>query len=130
LSYRTLAENIIVAEIKQVPMYSFFAVRSSDEYDSIHKVWSISNSSEFPDKLVLLYVHTKGMFNVPKGSTAGRSLQNIHLTNTLFRNWSHILSSYAVRPNLDTAGLVPSCAGFVWFNFFWARASVSYCCTP
>lgn len=102
------------------------------EYYGIHKVWelALNNSHE-----LLVYLHTKGMSYRQKfsfmGLKSGRSPREIVLTYLTFKNYKNTLKLFDDNSKLMKIGAFPKreyepndkkgC--FMWFNFFWIRAS-------
>jgi hypothetical protein len=97
------------------------------EYPGIRRVWDVAWEEPFADPQtndnhVILYFHAKGMFNAPKPRQA-RSHQNSALTKVVVEPWQDIVSLFARNPSLNKAGFAAAPAGWVWYNFWWARAS-------
>ena len=111
----------IVQNATRVVYYWHYDVRN--EFHSLYIFRSLADDSVHPDSSVILYFHTKGMYN-HHPSFIGRTPMNIRLTDRVIKQVPYILNEFARNVDLDIAGLAPSCVGFVWFNFFWARARV------
>jgi len=93
------------------------------EYPGIRRVWDISNklSEGEAKETVLLYFHSKGMFNTKeKGS---RDKIERLLSSTVIDAWTTVLHRFAEIPTLNKAGYAASEQGFIWLNFWFARAS-------
>jgi hypothetical protein len=95
------------------------------EYPGILRLWE-EGQADFPgvqpEDHYLLYFHAKGMFN---GRSDGviRTENNLMLSNLVIKPWRNITARFQNDPNVNKAGYAPSEAGFVWYNFFWVRAS-------
>jgi hypothetical protein len=93
------------------------------EYPGIRKVWSIAKKipAELSKQSLILYFHSKGMTS---GNTARvKTSQNETLTNVVINPWKEIVARFESDPVVEKAGFAASSNGFIWFNFWWARAS-------
>lgn len=52
-----------------------------------------------------------------------RSPENEKLTSIVVRPWRKIVKLFKERPEMTMAGYGIAPPGFVWYNFFWVRAS-------
>lgn len=109
-----------------------FHNKNAYEYYGIHKVWelAVNNKHEF-----LIYLHTKGMSYRQKfsffGLKSGRSPREIVLTYLTLKNYKNTLKIFNENSKIMKIGAFPKreykkddkngC--FIWFNFFWIRAS-------
>jgi len=91
------------------------------EYQAIHLVWSLAQRAPFPERHLVLFFCSKGMVNQNQAET--RSPSNKKLTDTVITPWRKIIDLFNRTPNLNKAGFAASPKGWVWFNFWWARAS-------
>ncbi len=88
------------------------------EYLGLKQVWDLGQKSKVdPNRHVILYFHTKGIVN--------HSFLNCDhkLTNTVIKPWRLIVDRFAGNPVLNKAGYACADPGWVWYNFWWARAS-------
>uniref|UniRef100_A0A7S0UTB2 Uncharacterized protein n=1 Tax=Polytomella parva TaxID=51329 RepID=A0A7S0UTB2_9CHLO len=114
--------NFVDTVLKGAANYSIEAVIGNFwEYPGISHYWrwarSIINDSE-AQRTVMLYMHSKGM--VFHGLKHKRI--DLQLMNTVVSRWREVKKRFSEDTHLMKAGLIPSGAGFIWFNFFWARA--------
>lgn len=79
---------------------------NENEYRGIHRVWDVSR--HLPPSAVVLYFHSKGMWNVrepdrrdPQGV---RDSFNYELTQYVIRPWEEVLQAFEERPDMDKAG--------------------------
>lgn len=104
------------------------------EYPGIRAVYDIAqarrqNTSVNNNNTIILYFHSKGMFNAgvnTKGesSTAPRSGMEKKLFRTVIDTWPKVLGAFSLStPYIDRAGYAASPTGFLWYNFFWVRGS-------
>jgi hypothetical protein len=93
------------------------------EFPGILRVWELAHASAVrdPDRHVILYFHSKGMVN--SCTSIARSIWNRYLTKMVVAPFARVLRRFAHDKNVDVAGYAVSAWGFVWFNFFYARAS-------
>lgn len=91
------------------------------EYPGIKFTWELANCLPDPDNQVILYHHSKGMVNSTH-STA-RTSDNINLTNRVVMPWREIVAAFHSNPKIMKAGHIPASGGWIWYNFWWARAS-------
>lgn len=100
------------------------------EYPGLRKVWDTAKSiyEEDPsksDKSVILYFHSKGMSNGNKNNV--KTAENKMLTDMVITPWKKIIERFASEPKLNKAGhSAPKDGGWIWYNFWWARASYIY----
>ena len=95
------------------------------EYPGNHKVWEIGQRIENKvdaDKSVILYFHSKGMFNGHLKNNP-RSTREILLFQTVIDPWEYVLQRLSANPLINKAGFAASEYGYIWYNFWWARAS-------
>jgi hypothetical protein len=125
-----LLENATVA-VKQVLPGArstvFLHSGGQTEYPGIRRVWDVaweepSADPHTNDNHVILYFHGKGMFNAPNPGQA-RSHENSALTKVVVEPWRNVVSLFASDPALHKAGFAAAPSGWIWYNFWWARAS-------
>lgn len=68
---------------------------------------------------VLLYFHSKGMVN----GGDGRDKWNALLTNAVILPWRTVLQRFADDEGVNKAGYSAAANGWIWFNFWYVRAS-------
>lgn len=101
------------------------------EFFGIHKVWELAENKAHD---YLIYLHTKGMSYKNKfslGVKSGRNPREIVLTYLTFKDYKNTLNVFDKNSNIMKIGAFPKkdydpndkrgC--FIWFNFFWVRAS-------
>jgi hypothetical protein len=84
------------------------------EYPGIKALYDVANSVD--DETLLLYFHSKGMFN-----DAPRHRKKLFDIN--IRNYSKYIYEFEKNSKLDVAGCSPGKNGFVYYNFFWVKSS-------
>jgi len=94
------------------------------EFPGIRKVWDLSQrlSGREARETIFLYFHSKGMFNSPDKSSS-RDFHERMLFRTVIDPWKSILPRFVQHETLNKAGYAASSAGFIWYNFWWVRAS-------
>lgn len=84
------------------------------EYPGIKALYDVANSVD--DETLLLYFHSKGMFN--SAPQVRKKLFDINI-----RNYSRYIYEFEKNKKLDMAGCSPDRSGFVYYNFFWVKSS-------
>lgn len=99
------------------------------EFFGLHRLWELGRDDSHK---LLIYFHTKGMSYKNKYPLAiwnRRSLRELALTYYTFKDWRRTARLFKEKPKLCKAGPFPndtegkSHGSFMWFNFFWVRAS-------
>eukprot|EP00607_Mallomonas_marina_P006510 CAMPEP_0182430908 /NCGR_PEP_ID=MMETSP1167-20130531/44696_1 /TAXON_ID=2988 /ORGANISM="Mallomonas Sp, Strain CCMP3275" /LENGTH=245 /DNA_ID=CAMNT_0024616587 /DNA_START=161 /DNA_END=898 /DNA_ORIENTATION=- len=91
------------------------------EYAGLRKVWGLAKECTTPSRCVLLYFHSKNMWNGRSEHTA-RSVANKLLTTTVVEDFQFIIQQFHLNRNLSTLGFASGCLTPVqYFNFWWAR---------
>jgi hypothetical protein len=87
------------------------------EYIGLRQVWDLGQSTVNPENHIILYFHTKGIVN--------HSFLNCNqrLTNAIIKPWQMIVDRFAGNKSLNKAGYACADPGWIWYNFWWARAS-------
>jgi hypothetical protein len=99
------------------------------EYPGIRAVWDIAHEKHLSESnansTYILYFHTKGMFNHnPKTLINGvRTPFEKHLFETVVEKWAKAAEILDEKPHINKVGYAVAPNGFMWFNFWWARAS-------
>ena len=93
------------------------------EYPGISRVWKIGQQTDahVANDTVVLYFHSKGMFNGPEKDTTVVPMERL-LFHTVIKNWRDILIRFQDR-RLNKAGFAAAKSGCMWYNFWWARIS-------
>jgi len=86
------------------------------EYPGIKRLYELAQ--EVDESTLLIYFHSKGMVYY-KGED--RVPNETYLTHNILQ-WKEYLAIFE-NPFIQKAGMFPSSAGFIWFNFFWVRSS-------
>lgn len=100
------------------------------EYPGLKYVHTLSSQVD-PDDLIL-YFHSKGITQV-KNPTAenSRFFAEVRVFNTVINRWKYHLWVLNQFPSINKTGASSGGIGWVWFNFWWARASyLSQCEEP
>jgi len=117
-------KDLVLKTIPNAKVYLYN--KNTFEYHGIRQVWSLAHSLANSSNLgadVILYFHTKSMVNNRPGEAQARSEMNLKLTNAVIKPWRSIIHRFSIDPSIDRAGYVVAGHGWVWYNFFWARAS-------
>lgn len=95
---------------------------NNHEYFGIHRVWSLSHRTA---SRYLLYFHTKGITRKKFTKNDARDSMGTQLINTVIRPWKKVVTIFHDHPLIDKIGYSFSREGWIWYNFWWIRAS--YC---
>lgn len=91
------------------------------EYPAISRAWNLATSS--PHYEYIGYLHTKGM----SYAKSERNKLELILTHHTFSPWERVFQLFKNDSSIEKAGLFPAhdgdSTGWIWFNFWWARAS-------
>jgi hypothetical protein len=101
------------------------------EYPGILCVWNVAQRIPVSQRnnSVILYFHSKGMSNGKKDRI--KTDENEMLTRYVIQPWREIVSRFQSDPFLNKAGFAAAEHGWIWYNFWWARASyVANCPEP
>ena len=103
------------------------------EYPGIRRVWDVSRRLDDTTarNTVILYFHSKGMFNSKStnlvytfnGKPAYKDEIERRLFSSVIDNWRHVLAQFRQVKMLNKAGYAASPEGWIWLNFWFARAS-------
>jgi hypothetical protein len=92
------------------------------KYPGIEKVWTLGNlTTHDPSKHLILYFHSKGMTSGDPSQV--RDHCNTILTKTVILPWREVVNRFNSDSRVMKAGYVASTSGWIWFNFWWVRAS-------
>jgi hypothetical protein len=102
---------------------------NSFEYAGLRRVWDIAkliheDDPSRSDNSIILYFHSKGMSNGNKNNV--KTPENKMLTDMVIKPWKEIAERFASEPKLNKAGHSGANDGWIWFNFWWVRASYVY----
>lgn len=98
------------------------------EYAGIRLAWDIGQrvSDKDLNNTIILYFHSKGMVYT-WGETLGyqtvRVAMELRLFKAVINPWRRIISRFEQSPVINKAGYAASPKGYLWYNFWWARAS-------
>jgi hypothetical protein len=97
-----------------------FHINNEDchEYPGIQLVHALASANNSPNHY-LLYFHSKGITRF-RGE---RELVERNLHKTVIAPWKHVLEIFETHPTIDKIGSSASDAGWIWWNYWWARAS-------
>jgi len=91
------------------------------EYPAISRVWNLATNSAHYEYVG--YLHSKGM----SYAKSERNRLELILTRHTFSSWARVFQLFENVPSIEKAGLFPAHdgdrTGWIWFNFWWARAS-------
>lgn len=93
-----------------------FSNENRFEFPAISRVWELAHNNE--NYNYISYLHTKGM----SYAKTQRNRAEKYLTNLTFSNWRTIITLFEEQPMIQKVGLFPAEGGWVWYNFWWARA--------
>ena len=101
------------------------------EYPGIRLVWDIARKvpKEEEDKTLILYFHSKGMQSGGDDPQHVRTGDNVKLTETVIKPWKDLVKRFLTDPAVTKAGYAAGEGGWIWYNFFWVRASYVKKCT-
>jgi len=93
------------------------------EYEGIKRVWDIAKRipSAEKHKSLVLYFHSKGMSNGDKHANVRTPSKE--LSDIVIKPWKDIVARFESDEKINKAGYAASDTGFMWINFWWARAS-------
>lgn len=97
-----------------------FHINNEDclEYPGIQLVHALASANGSPNHY-LLYFHSKGISHF-RGK---REEIEVALHKTVIAQWRHVLEIFETHPNIDKIGSCSSNVGWIWWNYWWARAS-------
>lgn len=114
------------SEIKHFYKEIKFYTENKFEYWGMLLVWRIAQECKHYKYLV--YFHTKGMTHPERKRVKVEEL----LTLTLFNQWTSLIEIFQKNNQINKMGLFPACkvnaqreilrGGWIWYNFWWARA--------
>jgi len=98
-----------------------FHVNNEDchEYPGIQLVHALACANGSPNHY-LLYFHSKGITRF-RGREREMVEKNLH--RTVIAQWRHVLEIFEIHPQIDKVGSTASTEGWIWWNYWWARAS-------
>lgn len=98
----------------------FFHIEHEDcfEYPGIRKVYSLATTNPSSSHYIL-YFHSKSMSRYQ--GVREDFEQTLH--STVIVPWKKVLAIFYSHPTIDKIGWSASGFGFIWYNYWWARAS-------
>lgn len=117
---KLIIESVLKISIEITEVYE-----NKYEFPALIKIRELA--LEHSDKL-FIYIHSKGMVNHNLGKYRIQTEQRLTLSTLL--NWESTLYIFEKYPTIQKAGLMPAEKGWIWFNFWWARASYIISCSP
>lgn len=91
------------------------------EYPGIRKVWELGRQDS---DAYILYFHARGISRIKLGRfRRNRQPLEKRLFRRIIGEWRRNLFWLAAMPSADKVGISHGGNGWVWFNFWWARAS-------
>lgn len=90
---------------------------NNHEYHGIHHVWQYAQDHDG----IILYFHSKGI-----GKYRGGGKQSPHFKecfDIVVRKWEYAMEKFISTPHINKIGREYSPPGFIWYNFFFVRAS-------
>lgn len=103
-----------IREIIQASIISSSSINQF-EFPGLHLVWKLAKKN--PER-IYLYFHSKGMCSGNDGL-----IQQRQLFKGIIEPWNRILNIFYGNNHINKIGLTASEAGWMWFNFWWARGS-------
>lgn len=115
-SFKLYLEKLFVNQCQKV----FFHIvhENCHEYPGIELIYCIANNDSSASHY-LLYFHSKGMTRFH----GHRERVEIALHKTVIAKWPSILNIFETHPNIDKIGSTSSQSGWIWWNYWWVRAS-------
>lgn len=89
------------------------------EYRGIHKVWELVQKEPNNSETIFLYFHSKGMTEMKNNRNKHEKI----LFEKVIDNWKKNIYLFEKVSTINKIGYGASESGFIWFNFWWARAS-------
>ena len=104
-----------------LPSHSLiFHINNEDchEYPGIQLVHALAYSNGSPNHYIL-YFHSKGITRFH----GKRDIAETNLHKTVIAQWKHVLEIFETHPTIDKIGSSAGTGGWIWWNYWWARAS-------
>lgn len=107
-----------------------FFTENKFEYWGLNLVWKLAQ--EHKKYKYFVYLHTKGMTHTEQGRAQVEEI----LTHSIFKDWQLFIKVFQENHKINKLGLFPARklkklkdnseiirGGWIWYNFWWARAS-------
>lgn len=117
--YVSLQESLTFLFQKQFRTLEFhIGDENCHEYPGIQLVHALASANGSPNHF-LLYFHSKGISRFH----GRRERVELALHKTVIAQWKHVLEIFSAHPIIDKIGSSASTGGWIWWNYWWARAS-------
>lgn len=117
--YVSLQENLTFLFQRQYRSLEFhIGHENCHEYPGIQQVHSLARD-DCSRTHYLLYFHSKGITRFH----GRRERVELALHKTVIVPWKHVLEIFNTHPTIDKIGSSTSTGGWIWWNYWWARAS-------
>lgn len=97
------------------------------EYPSAQLIYYIAQSNGSFNHYIL-YFHAEDIHNKWRRKNIGETHSKLH--KSVIVPWKRILNIFEKHPYVDKIGFCSSKSGFMWFNYWWVRASYIACLEP
>lgn len=95
---------------------------NSHEFRGLDRVWRLAR--EHPSSTAMIgYFHSKGISSTRYSHQNNRDPLGAKLFDRVIRPWKEVEIVLNTMPHINKIGAAFSAAGFMWFNFWWARGS-------
>jgi len=130
-NFMTHISKAIPSSILQSRVTVTMHPENNHEYFGIHRVWSLSQSastapgqdSQDTHNHYILYFHAKGVSLQKYTEKEPRNSMGKDLFDTVIQPWEKVFTIFQEQPHVDKVGYSFSGQGFMWYNFWWMRAS-------
>ena len=114
-----LIDECIIFINKRIKAVIRFNLENLYEYPGLKLVYDLAKL--YPE-CILFYMHSKGMVFTCDNKEKRNNTEKVILRNTL-QLQEKAMNVFKENKNINKVGLYPAEEGFMWFNFFWVRAS-------
>lgn len=113
-----LVRRIIPNAIISITTQNFY------EYPGIRRVWDLGQQIRLNESYtsLILYFHSKGMYNYDDYSEVRGDWER-ELYRSVIDPWRNVSEIFQTMRHVNKVGYKSSKLGFMWMNFWWARAS-------
>jgi hypothetical protein len=117
--YPSLQDNLTFLFQRQYRTLEFHIGHDNcHEYPGIQQVHSLAREDRNRNHYIL-YFHSKGITRFH----GRREHVEMALHKTVIDQWKNVLQIFDTHPNIDKIGSTASTGGWIWWNYWWARAS-------
>ena len=109
--------NSIIPEDLKPKIHIIWTPDDCHEYPGISKSFELATTN---DNHYILYFHSKGITRFDGVSRDGNELR---LHQVVIADWEWVLFIFRNFTNIDKIGITASEFGWMWYNFWWARAT-------